>query len=90
MNKTELIEKIAMRADLSKGKAAEALDAIVLEVTQALSKGEDVKIMDFGTFTVINRKSRNYRNPNNGKTLLAPSVRYPKFRVSKTLKDAVK
>ena len=58
MNKSELIEKIAEKADISKAKAALALDAVTEEVTEALKKKEDVVLVGFGTFTTAEREAR--------------------------------
>ena len=63
MNKTELVEFIATQADLSKAKAAEAVDAFVEAVTTSLKKGKDVTLVGFGTFTISKRAARTGRNP---------------------------
>ena len=66
MNKTELVEFIATQADLSKAKAAEAVDAFVEAVTTSLKKGKDVTLVGFGTFTISKRAARTGRNPQTG------------------------
>ena len=53
MNKADLIEKIALRADLSKAKASEALDAMLIEIVLAVKKGDDVRLTGFGTFSSV-------------------------------------
>lgn len=58
MNKTQLVEKIAQQAVLSKAKAAEALEAFIQTVTDNLSKNEEVSVVGFGTFTVSERAAR--------------------------------
>ncbi len=90
MTKNELIERIAMRADLSKAKAALALEAMIKEVETALRKGDSVKLPGFGTFSVTTVKARRYINPQDGTPVEVPEHRNPKFRVGQTLKDAVK
>lgn len=89
MNKTELVEFIATQADLSKAKAAEALDAFVEAVTTSLKKGKDVTLVGFGTFTISKRAARTGRNPQTGATIKIAASKAPKFRPGKSLKDAV-
>lgn len=89
MNKTELVEFIATQADLSKAKAAEAVDAFVEAVTTSLKKGKDVTLVGFGTFTISKRAARNGRNPQTGATIKIAASKAPKFRPGKSLKDAV-
>ncbi len=90
MNKNELVEFIATAADISKAKAALALDAFTVAVTNSLKKGEDVSLVGFGTFSVAERSARNGRNPLTGESIQIAASRAPKFRAGKTLKDAVK
>ena len=89
MNKNELIEQIAVAADISKAKAALALDAFVEAVTTSLKKGEDVSLVGFGTFTVAERAARTGRNPQTGAEIEIAATIVPKFRAGKKLKDAV-
>lgn len=89
MNKTELVEFIATQADLSKAKAAEAVDAFVEAVTSSLKKGKDVTLVGFGTFTISKRAARTGRNPQTGATIKIAASKAPKFRPGKSLKDAV-
>ena len=89
MNKTELVEFIATQADLSKAKAAEAVDAFVEAVTTSLKKGKDVTLVGFGTFTISKRAARTGRNPQTGATIKLAASKAPKFRPGKSLKDAV-
>ena len=88
MNKTELVEFIATQADLSKAKAAEAVDAFVEAVTTSLKKGKDVTLVGFGTFTISKRAARTGRNPQTGATIKIAASKAPKFRPGKSLKDA--
>ncbi len=89
MNKTELVEFIATQADLSKAKAAEAVDAFVEAGTTSLKKGKDVTLVGFGTFTISKRAARTGRNPQTGATIKIAASKAPKFRPGKSLKDAV-
>ena len=89
MNRNELIEQVAMHADLSKAKAQKAVDTVFAEITRSLKKGDDVTLVGFGTFTVAERAERQCRNPQTGETMTVPAQKHPKFRVGKALKDAV-
>ena len=89
MNKTEMIEHIATVADISKAKAALALEAFIEGVTTSLQKGEDVVLTGFGSFTVSERAARMGRNPRTGAEIEIAASKAPKFRAGKNLKDAV-
>lgn len=83
MNKSQLIEKIAAGADISKAAAGRALDAIIASVT------ESVALVGFGTFAVKERAARTGRNPQTGKEITIAAAKVPSFRAGKALKDAV-
>lgn len=89
MNKTELIEYIAVDADISKAAATRALGAAIEAVTKTLKKGGSVSLVGFGTFAVGKRAARAGRNPRTGATIKIKSARVPKFRPGKALKDAL-
>ena len=86
MNKSELVELIAEKADISKAKAALAVDAF----TAGVAKGDEVALVGFGTFTTAKREARKGRNPATGKEITIAAATLPKFRPGKALKDAVK
>jgi len=89
MNKTDLIDIMAQAADIPKATANRALEGFINAVTNSLIKGEAVALVGFGTFDVVQRKSRTGRNPKTGETITIPAARVPKFKVSKNLKDEV-
>ncbi len=89
MNKTELISRVAEKADLSKEAAAEAVDATFAQITSALQGGDEVRIVGFGNFQVTERKASTGRNPRTGDPIQIPASKVPKFRAGKALKDAV-
>ena len=89
MNKSELIDAIATSADVSKVAAGRALDATIEAITKSLSKGDDVALVGFGTFTVKARAARTGRNPKTGATIKIAAAKVPGFRPGKGLKDAV-
>ncbi len=88
-NKSDLIEAIALSADISKAAATRALDATIESIKNSLKKGELVSLVGFGTFYVGKRAARNGRNPQTGATIKIKAAQVPKFRAGKGLKDAV-
>ncbi len=89
MNKSELIDVIAQRADISKASAGKALDATIEAVKQALKGDDTVTLVGFGSFYVGERAARSGRNPRTGKSIKIKAAKVPKFRAGKGLKDAV-
>lgn len=89
VNKSELIDAIAASADLPKAAAGRALDATLEAVTAALTKGESVALVGFGTFTTKERAARDGRNPQTGATIKIAAATLPTFKPGKALKDAV-
>ena len=89
MNKAELIEAVAADANLSKADAGRAVDAVVDSITSALSKGQQVSVVGFGTFGVKHRAARSGRNPRTGETIQIAASNVPGFKAGKALKDAV-
>lgn len=90
MTKMDLIEELAVRADLTKRAAGDALDAVIEIVSEALSRGEKVTITGFGTFLVRHRAARTGRNPQTGEPLHIPEQDTPAFRAGSALKEAVR
>ncbi len=91
MNKAELIQKLMEKAGgSSKAEAARYLDAFIDIVTEALKAGEEVAIAGFGTFSVKTRAARSGVNPKTGEKIQIPSMKRPKFKPGKALKDALK
>jgi DNA-binding protein HU-beta len=89
MNKAELIEAVANGANLSKADAGRAVDAVVDSIASALSKGQQVSVVGFGTFSVKHRAARSGRNPRTGETIAIAASNVPGFKAGKALKDAV-
>ncbi|AMG68393.2 TPA: DNA-binding protein HU [Providencia stuartii] len=89
VNKSQLIDQIASEANISKAAAGRVVDAFVASVTTSLSKGDDVALVGFGTFTVRERAARTGRNPQTGKEIKIAAAKVPAFRPGKGLKDAV-
>lgn len=89
MNKTELVEKMAETADISKAAAARALDGAIVAIKGTMKKGGTVTLVGFGSFYVGKRAARTGRNPRTGEAIKIKAAKIPKFRAGKTLKDAV-
>ena len=80
---------MAESADLSKSQAGAALDALLGDITAALSKGERVAIAGFGTFQISARAARQGRNPQTGATIQIKASKNVRFKAGKQLKEAV-
>ena len=86
MNKVELVAAIAADAGLTNKDAGAALDAVVVNITKALKKGDTVQLIGFGTFSVAKRAARVGRNPQTGKPLKIKAAKVPKFKAGAKLK----
>jgi DNA-binding protein HU-beta len=89
VNKSDLVDAIAISAEISKVAAGRALDAAVDSIKMALKNGDTVSLVGFGTFKVGERASRHGRNPRTGATIEIKAAKVPKFTAGKGLKDAV-
>jgi DNA-binding protein HU-beta len=89
VNKSELIELVASKADISKSSAGDALDAVLTGITDALKSGDSVTFVGFGTFSVSDRAARDGRNPRTGETIKIKASKLAKFKAGKALKDAL-
>lgn len=90
MTKTEFIAEVATRLNTSKTQAEELVKALLETVEEQLAKGERIQLTGFGTFEVIERASREGRNPKTGEPMSIPASKSPKFKPGKSLKDLVK
>ncbi|NLI68763.1 MAG: HU family DNA-binding protein [Bacilli bacterium] len=90
MNKTDLINAVAEKSELSKKDAAKAVDAVFETVMDSLAKGEKVQIIGFGNFEVRERAARKGRNPQTGEEIEIPASKVPAFKAGKALRDAVR
>ena len=89
MNKNDLVALVADAAGLSKIDATKAVDAVLDGIIQSLKKGEEVRLVGFGTFDVSERAASEGRNPRTGEKINIPASKQPKFKAGKTLKDAL-
>lgn len=89
MNKAELIDSVSEGADLSKASATRAVDTVLSSITGALSSGDQVTLVGFGTFSVRDRAARMGRNPRTGEPINIPASKVPGFKAGKAFKEAV-
>lgn len=89
MNKTDLINSIASKSGLNKKNSEAALNAFIGSVEEALTGGDKVVLVGFGTFEVRKRAARKGRNPQTKKEITIPASKAPVFKAGKVLKDKV-
>ncbi len=89
MNKQELISTVAEHAGLSRGDASKAVEAVFDTISSSLKKGDEVRLVGFGTFSISKRKASTGRNPRTGEPMTIKASTQPKFRAGKGLKDSV-
>ena len=89
MNKAELVAAVAEDAEISRDKAATAVDAGIKHIQTALLDGSEVRLPGFGNFKVANRKETTARNPRTGETVNVPASKVAKFSPAKGLKEAL-
>ncbi len=90
MTKSELVEQVADRADLTKQDASRAVDAVLATVEDALRRGSEVTVSGFGKFHVSDRGARVGVNPRTGERIQIAASRVPRFTAGSGLKSAVK
>jgi len=90
MNKTDLINAVADKSELSKKDATVAVDAVFNTIIQALKDGDSVKLIGFGNFEVRERAARKGRNPQTGEEIEIAASKVPAFKPGAALKNAVK
>jgi DNA-binding protein HU-beta len=89
MNKGELVDLMATKADTTLKEANALLDAFMDSVIQAVADGEKVTLVGFGLFEARERKAREGRNPKTGKSIQIPAARVPTFSAGKTFRESV-
>jgi DNA-binding protein HU-beta len=89
MNKSELIEALASKADLSKVAAGRAVDALLEEIVTAVANGDSVTLVGFGSFKAAPRAAREGKNPKTGAKLSIAATTVPKFSAGAVFKQAV-
>ena len=89
MNKSELINAVAVSAEVSKKEAEAVITAALDAITAALKEGDKVQLVGFGSFEVKKRAARVGRNPKTKEAIEIPASVVPVFKAGKALKDAV-
>ena len=89
MNKQELIATVANASGLAKGDASRAVEAVFETISGSLKKGDEVRLVGFGTFAVSKRKASTGRNPRTGEPMTIKASTQPKFKAGKVLKDSL-
>ena len=89
MNKSELIERMASDADISKAAAERALESFTTSVQSTLKKGGSVTLVGFGSWSVTKRAARTGRNPKTGGAIKIKASKAPKFTPGKAFKEAL-
>jgi DNA-binding protein HU-beta len=90
VNKSQLVDIISKKTAFTKTDSEKILDAALDTIQRAVAKGQDVKLVGFGTFSRFSRKQRGGRNPKTGKYVEIPATSVPKFKAGKEFKDCVK
>ncbi len=89
MNRTELVNAISERTNISRKDSEMVLKAFVDVVTEQLKNGDKISMTGFGTFEAARREERKGRNPMTGDEMIIPAATVPKFKAGKALKDEV-
>ena len=90
MNKTDLINAVAAKAEISKKDADKAVSAVLASIEEALVAGDKVQLIGFGTFEVKERAARTGHNPKTGEAIEIAAAKLPSFKAGAALKNAVK
>ena len=89
-NKADIVDRVHETIGSTKADAERAVESMIDFITESLKKGDDVSVAGLGIFEAKTRAGRTGRNPRTGATIQIKAMKVPKFRASKTLKDAVK
>ena len=90
MNKTELVDAVATKSELTKQDSKKAVDALFETISNTLAQEEKIQLVGFGTFEIRERAGRTGRNPQTGEQMTIPASKSPAFKPGKELKEAVK
>lgn len=89
MTKMEIVAKVAVEAGITKAAAEKAVNAMLFSITDALTAGDKVAFVGFGTFEVRERAARTGRNPQTGEEMTIAACKVPAFKPGKALKNAI-
>ena len=89
MNKNDLVSAVTGSAGLSRADATRAVNSVFDNITSSLQKGDEVRLVGFGTLSVAQRKATTGRNPRTGEVIQIKARKQAKFKAGKALKEAV-
>ncbi len=89
MNKNDLVTAVSLASGLSRNDTVKAVEGILQSITGALKAGDEVRLVNFGTFSIASRQAFTGRNPRTGELMKIKAAAQPKFKAGKGLKDAV-
>ena len=89
MTKSDLINSVAVKADVSKKDADKLVNAVLDSIVEALASGDKVQLVGFGTFEVRERAERKGRNPRTKEDIVIPASKLPVFKAGKGMKDSI-
>jgi DNA-binding protein HU-beta len=89
MNKSELIEAVAAKTEMTKAAAGRAVEAVLDSIAETVAKGDTVSVIGFGTFESRKRAARTGKNPQTGEALKIAATTVPAFKAGKAFKDRV-
>ncbi len=89
MTKADLVEKVAVEADLTKKDAEQLVEIVFESIIESLNSGEKIELRGFGSFRVRERNSRKGRNPKTGEAVDIPAKRVAYFKPGKDLKELI-
>lgn len=89
MNKADLINKVAEKSGLTKTKTAEVIDALVETMQTALTEGDKITLVGFGSFNVSKREAREGRNPSTNEKIQIPAKTVVRFKSGKELNESL-
>jgi len=89
MNKTELIEAVAIHSNTTKAQTTAMLNGLIEVIQASMASGDNIQLVGFGTFSVSERAGREGRNPATGESMTIPAKKVVKFKPGKVLSDAV-
>jgi DNA-binding protein HU-beta len=90
MNKTELVDAVATKSELTKQDSKKAVEALFETISNTLAQEEKIQLVGFGTFEIRERAERTGRNPQTGEEMTIPASKAPAFKPGKELKEAAK
>jgi DNA-binding protein HU-beta len=89
VNRNELVDAVANESGLRKSDASKAVEAVFTTIEGVLKKGEEVRLVGFGTFSVASRAASEGRNPRTGEKIKIAASKQPKFKPGKQLRDSL-